>query len=423
MIERTPARDLDVAPGVEIPASVEILGRWRLALPAGYAGLPRPAQATALRVDGVRVYVRENLRASSLDHFLTSSGERIRRKGVDGPRNGIDVLELAAPAALWDRLAARVAALDTLGRPVVRHPRWTLRTAPEWIAKGRPVEPIEPRAPTPGTTALASPPMGKPRSTERYTTIAGGVLEYPTPALEVAQFLARVHDAAQDPRLTEPELTELIYSLENPLLDRTIFPGRGAVTADVYKDPVYHVMLDLLQAKRVQMGTLRPDDAGDRYTLSVSEVARELELTPDAVRKAIHAGHLDAKQRGNAWLLNPSSVATYRERVVRRGPRAEPALTARIGNEPGSSFRLKAPKFVETARVDKRVIDGYVPHFERVAIAFSGKESNRMFVLEPSDEENEYTIGRFFVRGRFAIVEKINHPERASQAFRAFKPS
>lgn len=162
------------------------------------------------------------------------------------------------------------------------------------------------------------------------------------------------------------------------------------------------------------------------------------------MQKAIDAGHLDAVRRGRAYLIDPASVATYRERVPRRAPDAgkgvqgrahsrdpddrteraptEPALLVRIGNKPGGSFRLKAPELVKTSQRGN-VIDGFVPMFRRAAICFSGKQSNRMFVLEPDDEVDEpreFEIGGFFVHGRFRIARKVNDPRRAAEDFRAF---
>ena len=88
-------------------------------------------------------------------------------------------------------------------------------------------------------------------STERYTTILGEVIEYPAPSSEVAAFLERVKRAAHDPSVSEAQLSELVYGRENPVLDQTIFPGRGAVTKAVHANPVWPVMQDLLDAMQL----------------------------------------------------------------------------------------------------------------------------------------------------------------------------
>lgn len=265
---------------------------------------------------------------------------------------------------------------------------------------------------------------------ERHTTIAGEVLEYPHPDAELARFLARVRTAAEDPRVSEHELVDLIYGSENPLLDHTIFKGRGAVTLKAFENPVYHVMLDLLDAKRVQVGTLVPERAGARYTMPVADAAAELGITPSAVRQAVERGQLAAwKANARMLLLDPQSVRTYREHVTRRGPRPSPALSLRMGNKPGLSFRVKAPN-LELIREEPlegggKAIDGVVHSFTRAAIAMSwttrGEKKNVMLVIAPAEAPYEVKREDFDVTGNFRIVEKVNDPEEASKRFRTFR--
>lgn len=250
--------------------------------------------------------------------------------------------------------------------------------------------------------------------------------------------------AAHDPTVTEAALTELIYGKENPLLDQSIFPGRGAVTKITLANPVYHVMLDLLDAKRVQAGTLSKPAAEAAFTMTVSEAAETLGITPGAVRQALDAKRLAGVKRGPSYFLDPRSVATYRDRVVRRGPEAKheleasivpidprsgsgktrdvlPALLARIGNVEGKSFRLKVDGFTETSRPDGHVVEGVVQSFERAAIAFAGTEGLRMFVIEPGPDENEFAFGPFFIRGNYRVVQKINNARDAAAKWADFR--
>ena len=260
--------------------------------------------------------------------------------------------------------------------------------------------------------------------TDRYTTVAGEVYEYPRPSKEVRQFLKRVRDAANDPRLSAPELAELVYGSDNPLLDQTVFAHRGAVRLETWDEPAWRVMLDILDRKREQAG-VAPGG------LTVAEAAEELDVTQDAIRKAIRAGTLAADKRGGAWYIERASVASYRDRVVRRGPtRAAPpaSLEIRRGSVRGASFRVKAPSAEETGR-EGQLVDVVVPTYEQVAVCFSGKNAegekfNRMFILEPAPDQDtaEYAHGPFYVRGRFRIAKKINHPRKASEAFRSFEP-
>lgn len=110
-------------------AELEILGAKLLRLPRGYGG-EFLSQLTRIRVAGVVAFVRENRRASGDESFVLSSNARLGHK-ADGDRIGREVLELAAPAPRWSAIAEVVAAADELGRPVVRHQRWTPRTARE----------------------------------------------------------------------------------------------------------------------------------------------------------------------------------------------------------------------------------------------------------------------------------------------------
>lgn len=266
--------------------------------------------------------------------------------------------------------------------------------------------------------------MAKKKS-ERYRTMAGEVLEYPRPGPELEAFLERVRAAAKDPRVSEAELVELIYGRENPILDHTVFEDRGAVTLEVFENPVYHLMLDQLDAKRMQAGSLNRDRAEARYTMTVSEAAEALEVSPSAVRQAIASKRLAAWKPGNEYLLDPHSVATYRDHVKRRGPRPAPALRIRMGNKPGASFRVKAPGLErgEETKLEGggKLIEARVERFTRAAIAFSGKSVNRMFVLEPAAEANSFEFEGFEVSGRYRVVEKVNDPEEASKRFRSFR--
>lgn len=93
-------------------------------------------QLTKIESEGVIAYVRENVIPSGgrgFGTFVISSGARLgdKREG----RRGEPVLELAAPARAWDRIAKEIEDLDAAearphGRPlparrVVAHRRFT----------------------------------------------------------------------------------------------------------------------------------------------------------------------------------------------------------------------------------------------------------------------------------------------------------
>ncbi len=258
---------------------------------------------------------------------------------------------------------------------------------------------------------------------ERYTTLAGEPIEYERPAPALSGFLARVHDAANDPSVTESELVELVYGRENPLLRQDILPHHGVVTKEVFANPVYHVLLDLLARKRVAQGTLDPERAAGEYSLTVTEAAKRLAVHPSAVRQAIQAHKLDAVKRGGIHLLKPASVDSYR--VSRRGPKpaaAAPALEVCLGNDDRGSFRLKVlGGELEVMDHGPRRVEGIVPTFERAVVISGGKGAYRLFEIEPAGEKNEIAMGPFHVRGEFKIARKENNSRRASEAWRAFE--
>lgn len=99
----------------------------------GYLG-DVPSQITEVRLGGVTGWVREWRRSSSIESFVLSSSARLGHK-ADGNRIGMDVLQLAAPTTVWDVMAQLVAELDTMKRPVERHQRWTMKTAPEFFSR------------------------------------------------------------------------------------------------------------------------------------------------------------------------------------------------------------------------------------------------------------------------------------------------
>lgn len=259
-----------------------------------------------------------------------------------------------------------------------------------------------------------------------YTTTLGEVIEYPEPPQRVAEFLQRVQVAAEDPRVSVDELIDLIYGPENPVLVQGKFKGRGAVTREVLANPLYSVLIDLLQHKRIALGKVTAQQLKDTFSIRVREAAEQLDITPGAVRQAVADGRLSARKDpdGTIW-IDPRSVESYRSRVSRRGPSRGPALRVLMGNEPGKSFRVKALNLEVTGRSkegDGRYVEGEVSTFERVAVALSGKTMNRVFILEPAAKTSRYEHGPFFVEGRFKIVEKFNSAEKAAEAFRKFEP-
>jgi excisionase family DNA binding protein len=164
-----------------------------------------------------------------------------------------------------------------------------------------------------------------------YLLASGETLEYLPPPPDVAAFLERVRSAANDPAVSPNQMIELIYGLENPLLDKTMLPGRAMVTRAVLDNPVYHIMIDMLFRKRLAAANQTLDQVAATHTISVREAARRLGITESSVRAAITARKLAAWMRNGQWYLRPESVASYK--VSNRGrkkrkKKARPAPSA-----------------------------------------------------------------------------------------------
>ena len=99
-----------------------------------------------------------------------------------------------------------------------------------------------------------------------------------------------------------------------------------------------------------------------------------------------------------------------------------PALEVRIGSAPGMSFHLKAPETVFIAK-ESSILTMVVPTFQRAMLRMTGRVTAFAFLLEPANEYNEYHYGPFFIRGRYRVVKTIYNPRRASETFRAVRPS
>ena len=93
-----------------------------------------------------------------------------------------------------------------------------------------------------------------------HELITGGVIEYEsTPELEA--FLRQVLKVLKDPNATNADMVDLVYGADNPILDKTMFPGRGAVTKPIHGSPIYRVFTDLVERKERQRTRARRDAA------------------------------------------------------------------------------------------------------------------------------------------------------------------
>lgn len=265
------------------------------------------------------------------------------------------------------------------------------------------------------------PSGGKMKS---HKLLSGETVELPELDPAVESFLRRVHDALHDPTVSEDDMIELVYGRENPLLDQTIFADRGAVTKAVFANPAYHVMTDMIGQKRVQEGKLNIPRAYAQYTLTVAEAAERADVHESSIRQAIAAKRLPAIKQGSRWLLRPEDVDLYKPKPYPlREPQASP-LRVRFGSAPGLRFSIKqANRELADMKREGAIIEGAITSWRRVGIISGrGGSEMRFWAIEPADEEQEITFEGFFVRGRFRIVERVRHSEKAREAWKTFKP-
>lgn len=294
-------------------------------------------------------------------------------------------------------------------------------------------------------------------TTKQYRTVNGQVIEY-SPTAKVAAFLARIEQMVADPKTKEQQIVGLAYSSENPFLDHTMFPGRGAVTKDVLANPAYHVMTDLLFRKRVAESGFAVEKLASKYTVGIPEAARELGINENAVRKAIASGRLPAwtKEDGRQYLdprtfktievgtrgpkkgtfkVRTETVEPAGEEVVRLRderleqavadvdgePEAEP-LDVIMGQEKGAGLKINV-EAEDVQRIAGNRLHGRVKRWKRVAVMTKGEGGKRqVYVIVPGRKENAITIGPFAVRGRFDVDEKVTAPTRVDDAWKAAKP-
>ncbi|MCI0703412.1 MAG: helix-turn-helix domain-containing protein [Planctomycetia bacterium] len=162
-----------------------------------------------------------------------------------------------------------------------------------------------------------------------YHSLSGLSFTYPDPPPDVAVFLERVRLAAADPAVSPNQLIELIYGLENPLLEETMLPGRAMVTQAVFDNPIYRIMTDLLDRKELAAANQTVEQVAAPYTISVKQAAKKLGITESSVRAAITARKLSAWMRNGQWFLRPESIASYKlSNGGRKKRKAKPAPSA-----------------------------------------------------------------------------------------------
>jgi hypothetical protein len=252
-----------------------------------------------------------------------------------------------------------------------------------------------------------------------YTAINGQQIEAPEPTGALVEFVERVFALANDKKKTANDMIALVYSRENPILDQTIFPTRGAVTKEVLDNPWYHIFADLIFRKECAEDGTTAEELAEQYTLTVPEAAEQLKIHPASVQKAIAAKRLPVWVKGNKHYLDPKTFHLLGA-VGQRGPSSPDVqpLTYRVGKDKEHMLRIKSAEGEPDSK--KAPVEGSIERWRRVAVLHGHGDNLRLFVLEPSAESNEIERGDFFVRGNFEIKEKTNNRKSAEAKWEAF---
>ncbi len=256
-----------------------------------------------------------------------------------------------------------------------------------------------------------------------HTTLSGHSVEYPDPDAKLEKFLKRVAALVDDRKATEDDIITLVYGRDNPILDHTLFPERGAVTREVLDNPVYSVLTDLIARKHAAVAGLGAEQLGKRFTLTVAEAAAQAEVTKDAIRKAIAAKRLPSWVRDGQYFIDPKSLVALR--FGTRLPFESTPIEFRAGyNANLNAFlRVKAPDGEHPRDKSDPEDDDTIPKWRRVGVLCGGNGTLRFFILEPGKEKRSLPWHGYEVAGKFDVVEKVNNKADARKAWEGFKAS
>jgi hypothetical protein len=261
-----------------------------------------------------------------------------------------------------------------------------------------------------------------------YEMMSGHRVEYPDPEPKLQRFLDRVHKVFQARDKTDDDLIALVYGRENPMLEGS----NGWVTREVFDNPIYKMLGDLIVRKRIAMDGTDPDRLAAKYTLTVADVAAHKGVSEDAIRKAARESRLQSWVKGGAYFFEPRSIESVP--LGTRGPmpkRIEP-LSYRVGYDKASNAQLRLrtdpggnqPDETDKSRPIKQsqtIYDGTVERWRRAAVFAAGSRGKaRFFELEPSTEQDKLEFHGFYVRGKFRITRKLNNAKEARKAWDSF---
>jgi hypothetical protein len=253
-------------------------------------------------------------------------------------------------------------------------------------------------------------------TTLTHDCLNGRTIDYePTPA--EAKFLRRIDASVADQKVGDAELRAMIYGPENPVLSQHA-SGLTWVTPAAFESPVFAVLLDLLDRKRVATGALDLEKARSRYTMSVAQAADQLGLGESAIRMAVLGRRLPSWMVDGEIRLDPTSVASYK--ATKRGG-AAPKLVVACGSHDGASLRIRVEGGeVETTHKEGGVVHGEVRKWSGIEVITGAKRAGettyRYWRIEPGGNPERIELGPLKVAGRFTIAEQKNG-KAASEAW------
>lgn len=260
-----------------------------------------------------------------------------------------------------------------------------------------------------------------------YVSLAGHKITYADPEPKVARFLQRVFDLATDPKVKSNALISLIYGSENPILDPTFFPERGAVTEAVLENPIYHVMADLLARKQADEAGVTPEKMSRPFTLTVAQAAEQLGVSEDTLNRGIRARRIPSWVKEGQRYLDPRTFPALKLGLGKQGklPEGFMRLKVRVGASHTGQIRVKhaGGELPTKAEAIPYAMETTLPRSQKVAVLTAGHDKLRMFELIPGEEENEVEFEGYWVRGHFEIARKINGAAAARKAWESFKAS
>jgi excisionase family DNA binding protein len=257
-----------------------------------------------------------------------------------------------------------------------------------------------------------------------HVAVTGIEIEYdPDPQTEA--FLAEVARRVANPKLKENDIIGFAYGPENPILFQEP-NGRSLVTRAVLDNPSYRVLGDLLFRKRIAQFGKTPEQIADSYTLTVTEAAERLGLTPDAVRKQIREHKLSAWKKGDEYFLDPKLLELV-QKGAERGPTSPLlGLHCAAGKGDKAFFFVKAPGRTEPiGHKGNELVT--IRKWRSVGIYSGGDGRSRFIEIEnnPQARESPEHVGfrEWTVDGPFRVVRKVNNAAEARKAWEAFRAS